>query len=170
MPYNTTDYQEAPKDRYEIDTVLLAEDLRDESVNYLITIEDHFSKFLWATTSKTKDAKSVEYTLKTFFTLCGFPKVLQSDNGKEIINKRLEDYLKSNNVEYRHGRPYYPQSPGLIERANRTIQTALTRIYHQKKDDFNIKSDLVDVLSEYNNNVHTTIQMTPMAAFKLTLN
>ena len=65
--------EEHPRARYQIDTVLLAEGIKTENVKYLITIEDHFSKFLWAKTSKTKDAKSIQNALKTFFVLCGQP-------------------------------------------------------------------------------------------------
>jgi len=130
-------------------------------------IEDHFSKYLWACPSDDKTAKSVLIAIKTFFSLSGEPKVLQCDNGKEFINSTVENYLKGRNIQFVHGKPYHPQSQGLIERSNRTIQTALARAFHEQKKDFDLSSVLLDILSAYNNNIHSTTKFTPSAAFKL---
>ena len=32
-------------------------------------------------------------TIKHFFTFYGFPEILQSDNGKEFVNQKVENYL-----------------------------------------------------------------------------
>ena len=126
--------EQAPKARYQIDTVLLAEDLQNPKAKYLIVIEDHFSKYLWASPSEDKKANSVLIAIKTFFSLSGEPKVLQCDNGTEFINETIKNYLKGKNIQFIHGKPYHPQSQGLIERSNRTIQTALARAFHEKKN------------------------------------
>ena len=139
--------EEVPRARYQIDTVLLAEELRTSNIKYLITIEDQFSKYLWATTSEDKSANSIHLALRIFFSLCGEPKILQCDNGKEFINSTIENYLSQKNIKFIHGRPYHPQSQGLIERANRTLQTALARAYHQDKKEFDLNSSLVDILT-----------------------
>ena len=162
--------EEEPKARYQIDTVLLAENLQVQNKKYLITIEDHFSKFLWAATSFDKSAKSVHLALRTFFSLCGEPKILQCDNGKEFINSIVQTFLQEKNIKFVHGQPYHPQSQGLIERANRTIQTALSRKYYELKDEFDLESCLIDILSEYNNNKHSSIKTAPLIAFHLNPN
>jgi len=159
--------EESPKIRYQIDTVLLAKDLQNESGKYLITIEDHFSKFLWAQTSKNKDSKSVLFAIKKFFTLCGKPKILHSDNGKEFVNNEVATYLKGINVEHICGRPYNPQCQGLIERANRTIQESLTRIYHNDPEHFDLELSLIDIIAEYNSATHSSTKLTPNHAFQL---
>ena len=162
--------EDAPRARYQIDTVQLAEDLQTTHLKYLITIEDHFSKYLWAKSSSDKSANSVHLALKMFFSFSGEPRVLQCDNGKEFKNTIVETYLKKLGIEFRHGQPYHPQSQGLIERSNRTIQTALARIYHQQKDCFNLESSLFDILTEYNNNIHSSTKVAPNIAFKLNPN
>lgn len=169
MPSITTTQivETAPRKRYQMDYVLLAEDLRQDGLKYLITIEDHFSKFLWATTSVSKEAKNVLLALKTFFALCGIPKIVQCDNGKEFVNTVMDRYLEDNNVRYLHGRPYHPQSQGLIERLNRTVQTALTREFHEKKGNYNLQSSLIDIVTAYNDNMHSTTKLTPKEAFNL---
>ena len=150
-----------------MNTVLLAEELQTDDLKYLITIEDNFSKFLWATTANNKDAKSVELAIKTSFFFCGKPAILQTDNGKEFINTIVETYLEDQGVEFKHGRLYHPQSQGLIERANRTIQKALAQAYHKHKSNFNLQSNLIDIVDTYNDNVHTTLKVTPRTAFGL---
>ena len=169
MPSVTTKQilEETPRARYQMDTVFLAEELQTDNIKYLITIEDHFSKFLWVATSLTKEAGPVEIALKTFFSLFGLPKKVQCDNGKEFLNTTVETYLKNLNIKFDHGRPYHPQSQGLIERVNRTIQTALVRIYTAQKNKFNLQSSLIDVVTQYNNTTHTSTKMAPKAAFAL---
>ena len=45
----------------------------------------------------------------------GYPEILQSDNGREFVNKILDAYLISINVRHILGLPYHPQSQGAIE-------------------------------------------------------
>jgi len=80
----------------------------------------------------------------------------------------VESYLKEKGIKFVHGQPYHPQSQGLIERANRTIQTALSGIYYQQQNNsFDLESSLIDVLTEYNNNMHSSTKTTPVTTFKL---
>ena len=96
--------------------------------------------------------------------------ILQCAHGKEFVNTIVEEYLKIQGIKYEHGRPYHPQSQGLIERANRTIQDALNRKYHGKPDEFDIESILIDILAEYNSALHTTTRIAPKIAFNLNQN
>ena len=105
--------------------------------------------------------------MRIFFSFCGKPEVLQSDNGREFVNKILQEYLDKQNVKFVHGRPYHPQSQGFIERINRTIQQSLNLIHFKNPKAFNLKDALQSILDNYNTNYHTTIKMTPQEAFRL---
>jgi transposase InsO family protein len=61
-----------------------------------------------------------------FFFIGSPPAILQSDNGKEFcatVIKELVDLWPS--VKIINGRPRHPQSQGLVERANGTLQQRL---------------------------------------------
>ena len=48
-------------------------------------------------------------------------KNLQSDNGKEYVNKIFDDYLKQHGIQRRLSTPYTPQQNGISERKNRSL-------------------------------------------------
>lgn len=48
-------------------------------------------------------------------------KKLRSDNGKEYVNKRMEEYLQNKGIIHQLSAPYTPEQNGVAERANRTI-------------------------------------------------
>ena len=130
-------------------------------------IGDHFSKYAWCTVTHSKEPKNILEALRIFFSFCGKPEVLQSDNGREFVNKISQEYLDKQNVKFVHGRPYHPQSQGFIERINRTIQQSLNLIHFKNPKAFNLKDALQSILDNYNTNYHTTIKMTPQEAFRL---
>jgi len=159
-----------PRHIYQVDMVQLSCDYQSEQEKYLIVIGDHFSKFIWSTISGTKEAKNIEEALRIFFSFCGKPEILQSDNGREFVNQIIEGFLKKQGIEFIHGRPYHPQSQGFIERVNRTIQQSLNTTYSQNSRQFNLKDTVQDIIQNYNSNYHTTIKMSPKEAFSLNPN
>ena len=54
---------------------------------------DHFSKYGWPKIVKDKTANTILRTLKKFFIYHGYSEILQSDNGKEFVNKTITNYL-----------------------------------------------------------------------------
>lgn len=48
-------------------------------------------------------------------------KNLQSDNGREYVNKEFDDFLRSEGIRRRLTAPYTPQQNGIAERKNRTL-------------------------------------------------
>jgi len=171
MPKQTRPIQQivatCPREIYQIDEVLLALNLQQSGFKYLITIADHFSKFFWCTAVPTKEAKYVKEALLTFFALRGKPKCLQSDNGLEFKNNLIEGFLKSIDVEFKHGRPYHPQSQGMIESLNRRVQQALKIHYNKSPETYDLQLGLHLFMEQYNNEFHFTIKETPNKAFYL---
>ena len=159
-----------PGNIYQIDMVNLAQDYQTEEDKYLVVIADHFSKFGWCKSYPSKESKFVVEAIRVFFTFCGKPNILQSDNGKEFVNKEVESFLQKQGVKFVHGRPYHPQSQGMVERLNRTIQENLNVVYAKDPTTFNIRDAVNDIMRSYNSNYHTSIKMTPREAFNLDIN
>jgi hypothetical protein len=97
---------------------------------FLLTCIDTFSKYVWvrALTKKTsnKVVDALRDILRDNYTKTGgYPRVIQSDNGKEFANKKLKDMLNSNSIKHILSLPYLPQAQGIIERFNRTLKAAI---------------------------------------------
>ena len=67
--------------------------------------------------------------------ITGYPRILQTDNKKEFVNKELSTYVDSLEVEYVLGAHYHPQSQGANEAFNKTVQKALSKAYYNTNKD-----------------------------------
>ena len=63
----------------------------------------------------------------------GYPKLIQSDNGKEFTNKTLNAYLEGIDVKHLYGSPNHPQNQGAIEDFNKTVQKSLSGAYNKQR-------------------------------------
>ena len=59
-------------------------------------------------------------------------KVLRNDNGKEYINKKLQNICEENGIQMQHYVPYPPQQNGLSERKNRELKEMATCMLETK--------------------------------------
>jgi hypothetical protein len=84
-----------------------------------------FSKLnlLWAIEHKTAEegARGLEANV---FAHYGCPKILQSENGLEFKNSTMVKLIPSwdGDTKLIYGRPRQPQSQGLVEQSNRTME------------------------------------------------
>ena len=72
---------------------------------------------------------------KNWFGYFGLPKILQSDNGNEFKNKLFVNEVCSWEGECKivYGRPRHPQSQGLVEQANGTVEVMISAMMEQEK-------------------------------------
>ena len=61
------------------------------------------------------------------FTDYGTPKILQSDNGAEFVNKIIDAFTILHEIEPRLSAAYNPRTNGLVERRNKDISKALKK-------------------------------------------
>ena len=72
------------------------QDLPDGIYHWILHCVDHWSKFNFAYPLENKHAACVSAALNTcLFSYFGMPRILQSDNGREFVNKLIEELLKS---------------------------------------------------------------------------
>ena len=113
---------------------------------------DHFSKYAWAIPIRNKESITVRNAIAQVF-IHGYPELIQSDNGKEFTNKTLNAYLEGIDVKHLYGSPYHPQSQGVIEAFNKTVQKSLSAAYDNAKDeilDWDLEMNLFNFLHYYN--------------------
>ena len=65
---------------------------------------------------------------KWVFPFIGLPSILQSDNGREFVNKLIEEVLSAwpGQVQLVSGRPHHPQSQGLVKQACYTMERMIS--------------------------------------------
>ncbi|KAL8585720.1 hypothetical protein ACOMHN_049066 [Nucella lapillus] len=81
----------------------------DEGHNYLVVAVDYLSKYVEAAPLKIKEAPAI---LTIFYNICsrfGFPKVVITDQGRELCNQLFENYCNVNGISHRTSTAYHPQ-------------------------------------------------------------
>ncbi|CAF1326105.1 unnamed protein product [Didymodactylos carnosus] len=99
----------------------------DREFKWILHVKDHFTKSSWAYPLQTKEAAPVVLKLLDQFYSFGPPRILQSDNGKEFVAQVIKDLRNTwKDLVITNGRPCHPQTQGLVERANHTLQLSHT--------------------------------------------
>lgn len=92
---------------------------------YFITLIDDYSRFCVVFLLKSKDEaaeKIMEYVRWVENIFNRKPCVLRSDGGGEYIGERLKQFCRSEGIQQQFSTPYSPQSNGVAERKNRSLQ------------------------------------------------
>lgn len=99
----------------------------DEDFKFIMVYQDHLTKFVVLRPLKSKTADEVCDNIIDIFTLLGAPCILQSDNGREFVNKIIDSLVNTwPNLKMVHGKPRHSQSQGSVERANQDIENMIT--------------------------------------------
>ena len=101
---------------------------------YLLVVQDYFSKWPFARPMPDQKAERIVQVLKNeVFTVVGPPKKLHSDQGRNFESKLLRDLCTAFGVSKSHTTPYHPMGDGLVERFNRSL-LSLLRTYVERED------------------------------------
>ena len=93
--------------------------------SYTLVVVDDYSRFTW-----TEFLKSKSDAFESFSSLC--KKIqnqqnntivyIRTDHGKEFENSSFTIFCEENGITHNFSAPYTPQSNGVVERKNRTLQ------------------------------------------------
>lgn len=104
-----------------------------EGYKVLLHYIDVFTGFLVLRPLKDGTAESVAQALWEIWCLLGPPRVLQSDNGPEFVNKVLRSLTQLSGVDHRFITPYNPRADGKVERSVGTVTLAISKMLHGTK-------------------------------------
>ncbi|CAM9895223.1 unnamed protein product, partial [Heterosigma akashiwo] len=100
----------------------------DGSFKFVLSYQDHAIKFAHFRALTGKSTASVAQELLAIFHIQGAPLLLQSDNGREFVNKVIQNLEAMwPGLKIIHGRPRHSQSQGGVERLNRTFNEMLNK-------------------------------------------
>ena len=100
----------------------------NDGYRFLLTVIDVLSKYAWVVPLKDKTGKSLVDAFDTVFKKDGrVPERLQTDAGKEFLNKEFQRFLTSKNVH--HFVTYNETKAQIVERFNRTLKNRMWRYF-----------------------------------------
>ena len=173
-------YSKAPKRHYPTNKTIIksiddtwSSDLLDmndygpknnKGYRYILVVIDNFSKFGWTRSLKNKYFQSITNAFSEIIKSSNRkPSHLETDDGKEYVNKIFNEFLNNNNIK-RYSR-YTDKGAVIAERFNRTIRNLLKKpVFLAGNADW--LSELPSVIKKYNNTIHSSIKMTPNQASK----
>ena len=107
-----------------------------EGNSYLLVVVDICTRFVFLRPIKDKTMEAVASTLFTLFCDVGFPKIIQSDNGKEFVNELLKNLTSAGRIDHRLITAYHPQGNGVTERYVGMISDIIYRNLNGRADDW----------------------------------
>ena len=100
----------------------------NDGYRFLLTVIDVLSKYAWVVPLKDKTGKSLVDAFDAVFKKDGrVPERLQTDAGKEFLNKEFQRFLTSKNVL--HFVTYNETKAQIVERFNRTLKNRMWRYF-----------------------------------------
>ncbi len=96
---------------------------------YLVVFIDHFTKYPEAFATADQTAGTIARLL--FEGICcrhGAPAVLLSDRGSNFLSRLVQELCKIMDIRKATSTPYAPQTQGLVERLNRSLQDLLAKM------------------------------------------
>ncbi len=149
----------APHDRIAID--ILGELPETENGNkYILVVSDYFTKWTQAFALPDQTAQTVADVLMTqYISLFGTPCQLHSDQGRNFESELFQELCRLLGVEKIRTTPYRPQSDGMVERFNRTVQQMLKAYVNEDRDNWD--DHLPYIMMAYRATIHESTGCSP---------
>ena len=95
---------------------------------YIIALTDVFSKFVIT--------RAARFLQEDVILRYGTPKCILTDNGTHFTSSLMESLLKRLGITHLYCTPYHPQTNGLIERFNSTMDSKIATLSNQSRSDW----------------------------------
>ena len=133
----------------------------DNLNKWILTITDQLSKYAWAFPLDNATEVNIISSLEdNIFTKFGPPKIMISDNGKNLTGNLTKNFYKKWGVKHITTTPYHPAGNGQCEKFNHTLATSLSILSdsHNKYWDIYINQ----VCFAYNTSINHTTGFPPL--------
>ena len=144
----------------------------DKGYKYILTVLDIFSKYAWVIPLRNKTGIEITNAFQQIFKESNrTPAKLWCDKGSEFYNRTFQKFLEENKNEVT-GKPiklYSTESElkaCVIERFNLTLRNMMWKRFTEIGNQKNWVKLLPELIDEYNNKYHSTIQITPIEGSK----
>lgn len=146
-------------DQWQADLCDMSSKAKDnDDHTFILTCIDCFSKYAWAIPLKSKFAHEIIRALKEILKSGRKPKRLQTDKGKEFLNKKVQSLLSQHGIQL--FTTDSEKKASIVERFNRTMK-GRTYKYFTANNTYRYIDVLQSLVDGYNNTYHRSIKMKP---------
>ena len=132
----------------------------DSGNKYLLIVADYFTKWTEAFPLQHQEATKVaEVIVKEVVSRFGVPLSLHSDQGRNFESAVFSEMCSLLGIEKTRTTPLHPQSDGMVERFNRTLEAQLSKFVSDHHRDWDQHVPLL--MMAYRTAVHETSGNTP---------
>jgi predicted aspartyl protease len=132
----------------------------DNGNRYILVVTDYFTKWTQAFALPNMTAQTVADVLTSeFFCFFGAPRQLHSDQGRQFESNLFQEVCKLLGIKKSRTTPYRPQSDGMVERFNRTIQQMLKHFVNDNRNDWD--DHLPYLMMAYRSSQHESTGCSP---------
>jgi hypothetical protein len=101
-----------------------------DGLTTMFVVVDVFTGFVFLRALKSTASDEVARHLWDIFSVMGFPKIVQSDNGPEFVSDVMRAFAKLTGVDHRFISPYNPRADGKVERTIGTVTMVIKKLLH----------------------------------------
>ena len=149
----------APMERLAVD-VLGPLPETDSGNKYILIAMDYFSKWPEAYLLPNQEAHSIAEVLAQELVSCfGVPLSIHSDQGRNFESRLFQEMCKLLGTEKTRTTPLHPQSDGMVERFNRTLEARLSKFVEEHQKNWDALVPLM--MLAYRSAVHESTGYTP---------
>ena len=131
---------------------------------YLLVAMDYFTKWPEVIPVRNQEATTIaEALVENVFSRFGVPSELHSDQGRNFESSVFRDCMNLLGIKKTRTTPLHPQSDGMVERLNRTLEQYLSMFVSRNQKDWDTKVPLF--LMAYRSATHDTTGVTPARMF-----
>ena len=132
---------------------------QNDGYRYILTCIDILSKYAWVVPLRTKTGPALIEAFKTIFESGRQPLTLQTDEGKEFLNKPFQAFLQRRGVFFFH--TFNETKASVVERFNRTFKGRMYK-YFTAKNTYRYVDVLPALVAGYNRAYHRSIRRAPI--------
>ena len=149
----------APMERVAVDVLGPLPETEQQN-KYLLIVADYFTKWTEAFPIRDQEATTVaDIMVKEIVSHYGVPLVLHSDQGRNFESTVFAEMCRLLGIEKTRTTPLHPQSDGMVERFNRTLEAQLAKFVSENQRDWDHHLQLL--MMAYRTSVHDTTGETP---------
>lgn len=127
---------------------------------HCVSLTDYFSKYLWATPTKSIDAVSIAEVIYQYICRMGIPHEIRMDNGSAFRSHLINELTIKLGVVPNFNLAHSHKSGGLVERGFRTIQQAI-QCYTEANNPPNWCELIPGICLAYNSCPQATTKISP---------
>ena len=144
------------KQQYQIDLIYLEDSNLNKQKKYALTCINAFTKVLNIQLLAKRDSKSVVDAMERIIVKEGATNSIYSDEGSEFTNKEFKKLMNKYEIDHIISLSHAT----MIESVHRTIKMMLAK-YKTSTQSKTWHTIIDDIVDNYNNTYHNTIEMTP---------